>query len=104
MAEVCRLLNEQGIITICTFISPRAATRKQIVEIIGEDRFRLVYMSSDLESSRANRPDLYKLAEDGKLRNLAGVDAPYEIPENPDVILDLENKNIETIIELIQSK
>ncbi|MCD6337367.1 MAG: sulfate adenylyltransferase subunit CysN [Candidatus Marinimicrobia bacterium] len=104
VAEVCRLLNEQGIITICTFISPRAATRKQIVEIIGEDRFRLVYMSSDLESSRANRPDLYKLAEDGKLQNLAGVDAPYEIPENPDVILDLENKNIETIIELIQSK
>ncbi|RKY54088.1 MAG: bifunctional sulfate adenylyltransferase subunit 1/adenylylsulfate kinase [Candidatus Neomarinimicrobiota bacterium] len=104
VAEVCRLLNEQGIITICTFISPRAATRKQIMEIIGEDRFRLVYMSSDLESSRANRPDLYKLAEDGKLQNLAGVDAPYEIPENPDVILDLENKNIETIIELIQSK
>ena len=104
VAEVCRLLNEQGIITICTFISPRAATRKQIAEIIGEDRFRLVYMSSDLESSRANRPDLYQLADEGKLQHLAGVDAPYEVPENPNVILDLENKNIETIIELIQNK
>ncbi len=104
VAEVCRLLNKQGIITICTFISPRAATRKQIIDIIGKDRFRLVYMSSDLESSRANRPDLYQLADEGKLQHLAGVDAPYEVPENPDVVLDLENKNIETIIKLIQNK
>jgi adenylyl-sulfate kinase len=104
VAEVCSLLNEQGIITICTFISPLKDTRKQIAEIIGKDRFSLVYMSSDLESSRSNNPDLYKLASEGKLQHLAGVDAPYEVPENPDVILDLENKNIETIIELIQNK
>ncbi len=104
VAEVCSLLNEQGIITICTFISPLKDTRKQIAEIIGKDRFSLVYMSSDLESSRSNSPDLYKLASEGKLQHLAGVDAPYEVPENPDVILDLENKNIETIIELIQNK
>ncbi|MCK5817237.1 MAG: sulfate adenylyltransferase subunit CysN [Candidatus Marinimicrobia bacterium] len=104
VAEVCSLLNEQGIITICTFISPLKDTRNQIAEIIGKDRFSLVYMSSDLDSSRSNSPELYKLASEGKLQHLAGVDAPYEVPENPDVILDLENKNIETIIELIQNK
>jgi bifunctional enzyme CysN/CysC len=103
VAEVCHLLNDQGIMTVCTFISPRKETRDQIVDIIGKDRFRLVYMSTDLETSKANKPELYKLAEEGKLQHLAGVDAPYDVPENPDVTLDIKNKNIETIIELIQN-
>ena len=104
VAEVCRILNEQGIITICTFISPLKSTREQIAEIIGKDKFRLVYMATDLETSRKNKPELYKKAEDGKLRHLAGIDAPYEVPENADVTLDIENKNIEAILELIQKK
>ena len=104
VAEVCRILNEQGIITICTFISPLKDTREQIARIIGKDKFSLVYMATDLETSKNNRPDLYKKAEEGKLQHLAGVDAPYEVPENPDVTLDIDNKNIEAIIELIQNK
>ena len=104
VAEVCRILNEQGIITICTFISPRKEIRDQIAKIIGEERFKLVYMATGLEASKANRPGLYTLAAEGKISHLAGVDAPYEVPENPDVTLDIENKNIETIIELIQKQ
>jgi adenylyl-sulfate kinase len=104
VAEVCRLLNRQGIITICTFISPLKDTRRQIEEIIGKDKFSLVYMATDLETSKKNKPDLYKKAEDGKLQHLAGVDAPYEVPENPDVTLDFKSKNIEAIVEIIQNK
>lgn len=104
VAEVCRLLNQQGIITICTFISPLKETRRQIAEIIGKENFKLVYMSTDLETSKSNKPGLYKMAEEGKLQHLAGVDDAYEKPENPDVTLDIKNKNIETIVELIQNK
>ena len=104
VAEVCHLLNEQGIITICTFISPLKDTREQIAEIIGKENFSLVYMATDLETSKKNKPDLYKKAEEGNLQHLAGVDAPYEVPENPDVVLDIKNKNIEAIVEIIQNK
>ncbi|MEA3392211.1 MAG: sulfate adenylyltransferase subunit CysN [Candidatus Marinimicrobia bacterium] len=104
VAEVCRLLNEQGIITICTFISPLKDTREQISDIIGKDRFNLIYMSTDLDTSKVNKPELYKLAEESKLQHLAGVDFLYEVPENPDVTLDIENKNIEAIVEIIQNK
>ena len=104
VAEVCRLLNQQGIITICTFISPLKETRRQIAEIIGKENFKLVYMSTDLETSKANKPELYKMAVEGKLPHLAGVNDTYEVPENPDVKLDIKNQNIETIVELIQNK
>ncbi len=104
VAEVCRLLNDQGIIVICTFISPLKDIRKQVKKIIGEDRFSLVYMSTDLETSKIHAPELYKLAEEGKLQHLAGVDSPYEIPKNPDVTLDIKTASVESIVEIIQSK
>ncbi|MEA2078167.1 MAG: sulfate adenylyltransferase subunit CysN [Candidatus Marinimicrobia bacterium] len=104
VAEVCRLLNEQGIITICTFISPLKDTRDQIRDIIGKDRFNLIYMSTDLATSKANKPELYKLAEENKLQYLAGVDTPYEVPENPDLTLDISDKNVEAIVELIKKR
>lgn len=104
VAEVCRLMNDQGIITICTFISPLKETRDQIKEIIGKEKFNLVYMSTDLEKSKSNKPELYALAEEGKLQNLAGVDAPYEVPSDADVILESNDSGIENIVELIQSK
>ncbi len=102
VAEVCRILNEQGIITICTFISPQESIRRQIAEIIGEDQFRLVYMATGLKESRANRPELYRLSEAGKVQHLAGVDIPYEAPPTPDLTLDAGNKNVEKIVELLQ--
>jgi bifunctional enzyme CysN/CysC len=46
VAHVCRLLNDQGIITICSFISPDESIRKQVAQIIGEQRFYLVYMDA----------------------------------------------------------
>lgn len=104
VAEVCRLLNDQGIIVICSFISPSESIRKQIAEIIGKDRFTLVYMSTDLKLSKKNKPELYKKAEAGKIRYLPGVDAPYEAPQDPDVLLDIKKKDIQSIIELIQKK
>jgi bifunctional enzyme CysN/CysC len=103
-AEVCRLLNDQGIITICTFISPKEKTRQQIAEIIGKERFTLIHMASDLETSRANKPELYKLAEEGKLHNLAGMNSVYEVPENPDLRLEMDDNRIEGIVEIIQNK
>ncbi|MFO7840776.1 MAG: sulfate adenylyltransferase subunit CysN [Fidelibacterota bacterium] len=102
VAEVCRLLNEQGIITICTFISPQESIRRQIAEIIGEDQFKLVYMATGLEESRKNKPELYGLSEAGKVQHLAGVDIPYEAPSTPDLTLDAGNKNVEKIVELLQ--
>jgi adenylyl-sulfate kinase len=101
VAHVARLLNEQGIITICSFISPDEDIRRQVAEIIGKDRFHLVYMDADLEFCRNNKPLLYQKADAHEIENMPGVDITFEIPRatqltlrpqendrNCDVILD----------------
>jgi bifunctional enzyme CysN/CysC len=103
VAHICRMLNDQGLITICSFISPDAGIRDQVAEIIGEDRFLLVYLKASLEFARNNdKYHLYALADEGKIDHLAGVDAEYQEPKNPTLTIDAENDpNPKEIIKVL---
>ncbi|WP_299576110.1 sulfate adenylyltransferase subunit CysN [uncultured Sunxiuqinia sp.] len=101
VAEVCRLLNDQGIITICSFISPDQAIRKQVTDIIGEDRFHLFLMDASMEFCKKNKPEFYA---DETIKYVPGVDLPFETPEDAALKLDPTNngKNPDLVIEYIR--
>ena len=105
-AHVCRLLNQQGIITICSFISPDASIREQVKEIIGEENFYLVFMDAPLDFCKRNKPDLYKKAESGQTEYLPGYDIKFENPDNYDLIFDPEDngRNSEIVLEFLAKK
>lgn len=104
VAHVCRILNDQGIMVICSFISPRESIRQQLAQLIGPERFHLIYMDADLAYCCQNKPELYQKAEEGKLQFLPGVDEAYEIPDNPSLSLKPENlqENIESVMHYLQ--
>jgi len=87
VAHMCRLLNDRGIITICSFISPDEDIRRQVAEIIDPDRFHLVYMEADLETCRRNKPEPYRRAEQGLNTPVPGMHGDYEVPSGPDLTL-----------------
>jgi bifunctional enzyme CysN/CysC len=91
VAHIARILNDQGIITICSFISPDNNIRNQVKEIIGGERFILVHMDEDINYCRANKPDLYEQADNGKISNVPGLDTAYEAPEKADFVLNHKN-------------
>lgn len=91
VAHIARILNDQGIIAICSFISPNENIRKQVSEIIGPERFILVYMDEEIAYCRTNKPELYEEAEKGRISNIPGVDIDYEAPGKPDYILSHSN-------------
>jgi len=107
VAHICKLLNDQGIITICSFVSPDEHIRHQVSGIIGEERFHLVYLKSDLEFARRNdKYGLYALAEEGKVENLPGVDSDYEEPKSASIILEANasEDKIEPIIRFLEER
>ncbi len=104
VAHICRILNDQGIITICSFISPDEHTRNQVAEMIGTDRFHLVFMDSELEYCRKNKPELYRLLDQGKISGLPGVDIPYEKPGSAAIVCKPEEENQERIITYLSDK
>ncbi len=102
VAHMCKLLNDQGIIAICSFISPKEDIRRQVKEIIGENRFKLIYIDADIDYCKKNdKYGLYKLADEGKLSHLVGVDEKYEVPENPNKSFNPETMTIDDILEFV---
>ena len=103
VAHICKMLNDQGIITIGSFISRNSSLRNQVAEIIGKDRFHMFYMDADLEYCRNNKPELYEKAEKGAIENLPGVDMEYEIPDNAKMLFNPEEneKNLDAILDYL---
>lgn len=107
VAEICRLLNDQGILTIGCFISPREDIRKQVKQIVGEDRFHLIYMNTDPEvCKKRDSQGLYEKALARELDNVPGVDIEYETPQNPDFVFepDKTEENVDTVLNFLLAK
>jgi bifunctional enzyme CysN/CysC len=106
VAHIARLLNEQGIIAICSFISPNENIRAQVAEIIGAERVYTIFMDTDIEQCRTNEPGLYQMAENGDVANLPGIDIPFEKPLHPDIVFKTAEEAIspERVISFLNEK
>jgi len=103
VAHICKLLNDQGIICIASFISPKEDIRLQVKQIVGTDRFKMVYIDAGVDYCKKNdKYGLYKLAEEGKLSHLAGVDEAYETPTSADLIINPEKMNLEEVLKVME--
>ena len=106
VSEVCKLMNDAGLIVICSFISPFEKNREQAKEIIGEG-FMEIFIDADLSTCEERDPKgLYKKARTGEIKEFTGISSPFETPQNATVLKnnteeDLE-KNVNFLIELIE--
>jgi adenylylsulfate kinase len=100
IAEVSKLFLNCGIICINSFISPTKKIRAMAKEIIGEDDFIEVYVNAPLEvCEQRDVKGLYRKARDGKIKDFTGIDAPFEVPENPAVEIRTDQLSIEESVQ-----
>ena len=86
VAEIARLMADAGLIVIVAFISPFRSERQLARGLLEENEFCEVFVDTPLEVAKARDPKgLYAKARRGELKNLTGIDSPYEPPERPDV-------------------
>lgn len=104
VAEVAKLMNDAGLIVLTSFISPFREDRRRAKEIIGED-FIEVYVSTSLEvCEKRDVKGLYKAARQGKIADFTGISSPYEVPEQPDVIVDTAADDLEQCVDKILAR
>lgn len=88
IAEVAKLMNDAGLINIVSFISPLEINRIMAKQIIG-DKFFLVYVNTSLEEcEKRDKKGLYKKARNGEIKDFTGINSPFDIPKNADVVVD----------------
>lgn len=102
ISEVAALFKNSGIITLVSFISPYKEMRKFAREKAGDNHFIEVYVKASLKTCEKRDPkDLYKMAKKGEIDNFTGISAPYEKPENPEIILDTEELLVDEAAEIV---
>lgn len=102
VAEISHILNLNGQITIAGFVSPSENIRKQISKIIGENFFIEIFTDAPLEWCEQNdRTGIFKKARDGKLKNVVGIDVPYEPSKNPALHLKMNEINLDEAVEKV---
>jgi len=105
VAEVGKLLADAGTIALISLVSPSARDRAQARAIVGEP-FREAYVSASVAVCEARDPkNLYRRARAGEIQGFTGVDAPYDVPAAPDLVLDTEpgdvERNVAAAVEFI---
>jgi bifunctional enzyme CysN/CysC len=88
VGETARLFVDAGIIVLCSFISPFRAERRMVRELVADGEFIEVFVDTPIvECMRRDPKGLYARAQAGKIKNFTGIDSPYEIPENPEIVV-----------------
>lgn len=101
VAEVSKLFNIAGGISITSFITPFEESRTLAREIIG-DNYIEVYLEVHLDACIARDPKgLYKRALAGEIPDFTGISSPYEVPQNPHLSVDTTVSTVDEIIDSI---
>jgi sulfate adenylyltransferase len=104
-AEIVR----HGGVAVCAAISPYRATRNEVRQMIGADRFLEVFVDTPLEEcERRDAKGMYAAARRGEITGWTGIDDPYEAPEHAELVLDTvthsAEENARHVIEHLESE
>ncbi|HSN98790.1 MAG TPA: sulfate adenylyltransferase subunit CysN [Candidatus Nanopelagicales bacterium] len=94
--EMARVLNESGLICVASLVAPEASVRRRARELLGAERFMMVYLDAPLSWCREKDPSgIYADAAAGRVSGVPGLDAPYEVPEDADLVLQSHEMSVE---------
>jgi bifunctional enzyme CysN/CysC len=86
--EVAKLMLDAGLVVLCSFISPFAAERRMVRELVPKDEFIEVFVDTPLATCIERDPKgLYRRAMAGEIKNFTGIGQAYERPRNAEVVL-----------------
>ena len=104
VSEVAKLMADAGTVVITAFISPYRMDRRRAREIAleGNAEFIEVFVDAPLEVCEARDPkNLYKKARAGEIREFTGIDAPYEAPEDPEIVVHTDQQTVDESVATI---
>lgn len=109
IGEVAKLMMEAGVIGMTAFISPFKEDRNRVRKSLPQDAFIEIYCKASLEICESRDvKGLYRRARAGEIKNYTGIDSPYEVPDNPELIIDSEKELLEEsvskVINFLKSK
>ena len=102
IAEVAHLMIDAGLVVLAAFVSPYQKDRERIRSIVGVKQYVEIFVNTPLEEcERRDVKGLYAKARAGEIKNFTGINAPYELPENPDLEIDTTKMTVDEAVSVI---
>jgi bifunctional enzyme CysN/CysC len=104
VSEVAKLMADAGTVVITSFISPYRIDRRLAREIALQAgaEFVEIFVNAPLAVCEKRDPKgLYEKARSGLLKGFTGIDAPYEPPEDPEIVVHTHEQSPQESVGLI---
>ena len=104
VSEVAKLMADAGNVVVTAFISPYRADRQRAraIAMEGNAEFIEVFVDAPLAVCEERDPkNLYKKARAGEIREFTGIDAPYESPVDPEIVVQTHQQSVEESVATI---
>ena len=102
ITEIANLMIDAGLVVLAAFVSPYKKDRENIKKTVKDVNFVEIYINTSVEEcERRDVKGLYRKARAGEIKNMTGISAPYETPENPDIEIKTEEESIEDSVTKI---
>ena len=104
IGEVAKLMMESGVVAMTAFISPFKKDRNLVRQLLPQGDFIEIFCKASLEACESRDvKGLYKRARAGEIKNYTGIDSPYEVPDNPELVIDTEGELLEESVARVMS-
>ena len=109
IGEAAQLMMEAGVIAMTAFISPFREDRNNVRGLLSQEDFIEIFCKASLETCESrDLKGLYKRARTGEIKNYTGIDSPYEVPDNPELVIDTDGETLEEsvvkVIDFLKSR
>jgi adenylylsulfate kinase len=103
IGELAKLFIDAGIIALTAFISPFQEDRQRARDLVPEGDFIEIHVKCPLEVCETRDPKgLYKKARAGLIKGYTGISSPYEVPDNPEIVVDTSVRDVDQcVMEII---
>ncbi len=102
VAEISKLFNDVGVISINCLISPSKVNRQVARDIIGTNSFVEIYLNTPLEVCEGRDvKGLYQKARAGEIKQFTGIDSEYEVPTNPEITLETGSMDVAACVDKV---
>lgn len=102
IGAMSKLFIEAGVIALTAFISPLRADRAKLRAQFAPGDFLEIYCDCPLEvCEQRDAKGMYQRARRGEIAEFTGISAPYEAPENPDLVVHTAEQSLEQCVKQV---
>jgi len=102
IGEMSRIMMDAGLIVMTAFISPFRRDRRIVRNLVDEGDFIEIFCDTPLSVCESRDiKGLYKKARAGEIPEFTGISSPYEIPEQPELIVESGSSTVEGCVDEI---